>query len=113
MEAILAVSRDSRHPLVSATPYSTTYPRYNCARHIVAAGIKETVYIQPYRKSLALKLHHDAVSEDSHAPDRTAFSQYEGIAPKHFDRLFRARAERKIEGAVRHDDPKLVLPTFR
>jgi deoxycytidylate deaminase len=113
MEAILAVARDSRHSLVGATLYSTTYPCHNCARHIVAAGIKELVYIQPYRKSLALKLHHDAVSEDSRTLDRTAFSQYEGVAPKHFDRLFRARAERKTAGAVRHDDPKSALPAFR
>ena len=113
MESILSVARDARHSLVKSTLYVTTYPCHNCARHIVAAGIKEVVYIQPYRKSLAVKLHHDAVSEDARTPDRTIFNQYEGVAPKHFARLFRARKERKSCGAVRTDDATLAEPVFQ
>lgn len=113
MEAILAIARDSRHSLIGATLYSTTYPCHNCARHIVAAGISEVVYIQPYKKSLAMKLHHDAVSEDQRGDGRTVFRQYEGVAPKHFTLLFRQRTERKIHGRVRVDDPKTAVPVFR
>lgn len=32
--------------------YTTTYPCHNCGRHIVAAGIKRVVYLEPYPKSL-------------------------------------------------------------
>ena len=113
MEAVLAVARDSRHSLVGATLYSTVYPCHNCARHIVAAGIEQVVYIQPYRKSLAIKLHHDAVSEDAREPDHTTFVQYEGVAPKHFSRLFRSSSGRKENGVVRAADPVTASPAFR
>jgi len=51
MEAILSVAREGKHSLVGATLYSTVYPCHNCARHIVAAGIKDVIYIHPYKKS--------------------------------------------------------------
>jgi deoxycytidylate deaminase len=31
---------------------------------IVVAGITEVYFIEPYRKSLATKLHNDAITED-------------------------------------------------
>jgi deoxycytidylate deaminase len=113
MEAILAVARDARHSLVGASLFSTTYPCHNCARHIVAAGIRQVVYIQPYRKSLAMKLHYDAISEDAREVDHTTFVQYEGVAPKHFARLFRNRAERKNDGQAKTDKPYSAMPVFR
>lgn len=39
----------------------TTFPCHYCARHIVAAGIYEVQYIEPYPKSKALQLHADAI----------------------------------------------------
>jgi deoxycytidylate deaminase len=113
MEAILAVARDSRHSLVGATLFSTVYPCHNCARHIVAAGIDRVVYIQPYRKSLAVRLHHDAVSEDGREHGHTTFVQYEGVSPRHFARLFRSRSPRKTGGVVRSVDPLVAEPAFQ
>jgi len=55
MEAILAVAREGKHSLVGATLYTNTYSCHNCARHIVASGIKSVVYIEPYAKSLAVE----------------------------------------------------------
>ena len=37
--------------------YTTTFPCHECAKHIVAAGIRRVVYIEPYPKSQALSLH--------------------------------------------------------
>jgi cytidine deaminase len=34
-----------------ATMYTTTFPCHDCARHIVAAGIKRVAYVEPYPKS--------------------------------------------------------------
>ena len=114
IEAILAVTRDSRHSLLGATLYSITYTCHNCARHIVAAGIREVVYIQPYRKSLAMKLHHDAISEVPRGASHVLFSQYDGVAPKHFARLFKSRADRKTSaGAVTTRDPTSAEPVFQ
>jgi deoxycytidylate deaminase len=113
MEAILSVARDSRHSLEGATLYSTTYPCHNCARHIVASGIREVIYIQPYRKSLALKLHHDSISENETDRRRVIFKQYQGVAPNHFERLFRQSAERKKNGRYLSIWPTLSHPMFR
>lgn len=113
MEAILAVARDSRHSIIGSTLYTTVYPCHNCARHIVAAGIGEVVYIQPYKKSLAIKLHSDAVTEEPRGDGKTVFNQYDGVAPKHFARLFRQRTERKSSGKIRTDDPATAEPVFQ
>ena len=40
----------------SATMYVTTFPCHECARHIVIAGIKRVVYVEPYPKSLVSEL---------------------------------------------------------
>lgn len=36
---------------------TTTFPCHMCAKHIVAAGIEEVVFLEPYPKSLAFDLH--------------------------------------------------------
>jgi deoxycytidylate deaminase/cold shock CspA family protein len=41
--------------------YCTTYPCHNCAKHIIASGIKKVQYIEPYPKSKALTSHSDAI----------------------------------------------------
>ena len=42
--------------------FVTTFPCHNCARHIVAAGVDEVQFIEPYLKSRALPLHGDAIT---------------------------------------------------
>ncbi|WP_435988511.1 anti-phage dCTP deaminase [Sulfitobacter sp. SH24] len=61
MDAILSAS------VVGVSPkgcrlYVTTYPCHYCARHIVAAGIDEVQFIEPYPKSKATELHDDAIT---------------------------------------------------
>ncbi|WP_259781900.1 anti-phage dCTP deaminase [Aestuariispira ectoiniformans] len=113
MEAILAVAREGKHSLVGSTLYSKTYPCHNCARHIVAAGIKEVIYIEPYRKSLATDLHSDAVTENPNDKTRVIFRQYDGVAPRKFRKLFTPRGERKEDGYVVVQDPKKVNPVLQ
>lgn len=50
MEAILGLARHQGVSSNGCTLYTTTYPCHNCARHIIAAGIKRVVYIEPYEK---------------------------------------------------------------
>jgi deoxycytidylate deaminase len=113
MEAILAVAREGRHSLVGATMFTTTYPCHNCARHIVAAGIVSVVYIEPYRKSLAIALHHDAITEDPNDRNRVVFRQYDGVAPHHYLTLFNSKKERKYQGKYKIPSHKEALPLFR
>jgi len=113
MEAILAVAREGRHSLVGATLYTTTYPCHNCARHIVASGIARVIYIQPYKKSLAIDLHNDSVTEDPYDNSHVVFQQYDGVAPCNFLKLFSAKTERKKDGKLLRTSPKSAVPVFR
>lgn len=113
MEAILACAREGRHSLKGATLFTTTYPCHNCARHIVAAGITSVVYIEPYLKSLATALHHDAITEDPGDTKRVVFRQFDGVAPRHFLKLFRPGTERKRGGEVFQPNPKTAVPILR
>lgn len=45
--------------------FVTTFPCHNCARHIVAAGIDEVQFIEPYLKSKALALHSDSITQSA------------------------------------------------
>ncbi len=79
-----------------ASMYSTTFPCHLCARHIVSAGIRRVVYIEPYPKSLARELYEDMIDVDPRVarPDRVTFEPFVGVAPSIYTEMFRA-TERK------------------
>ncbi len=60
MDALLSAGRDGVST-IGTRLFVTTYPCHYCARHIVSAGVHEVQYIEPYPKSLAIKLHKDAI----------------------------------------------------
>ncbi len=85
------------------TLFSTTFPCHNCAKHIVTAGVKRVVYIEPYEKSQALDLHDDAITVEDHgdaaaraecdeerdrAPRKVVFEPFTGVGPRRFFDLF-------------------------
>lgn len=114
MDAIISVARANKTGLDGATLYCTTFPCHSCARHIVAAGIKRVVYIEPYTKSLALQLHSDAITTSETASSKVVFLQYEGVAPKNMIRLFKMRDDRKSGGKAVTREPRsarLVFPS--
>jgi len=113
MEAILSVAREGKHSLVGATLYTNTYPCHNCARHIVASGIKTVVYIEPYLKSLAIELHSDVISELPDARNMVVFRQFDGVAPRNYIKLFRPSADRKRDGMLVRTPRDRALPIFR
>jgi deoxycytidylate deaminase len=68
-----------------ATLYTTTFPCHVCAKHIIDAGLKRVVYIEPYAKSLAGELHSDAMSIDETAGvGKIACEPFLGIAPRRY-----------------------------
>ena len=107
MEALMCCARSGTCP-VGGTLYSTTYPCHNCAKHIVAAGIKRVVYVEPYPKSQAEKLfpesiqHHNSTDADNGA--RVVFEPFRGVGPKRFFDLFSmtlgwgTKIKRKLRG---------------
>ncbi len=94
MDAIVSLARSVRASSVGMTLYSTTYPCHNCARHIVTAGIRRVVYIEPYEKSLAIKLHDDSLS-NSNDTDKVILTPFEGVSPRRFETFFRQNSRRK------------------
>jgi deoxycytidylate deaminase len=87
MEAIVSVARSGRGSTLGGTLFTTTFPCHNCARHIVAAGIDRVVFVEPYSKSLALKLHEDSITQTDET-GKVRFVQYEGFAPRASMRVF-------------------------
>lgn len=99
MDAITTAARNGNYSLKNTILYSTTFPCHHCARHIVASGIKRVYYIEPYEKSLAVKLHPDAISLDSQGGSsqgkKVLFSHFEGVAPKRYLDLFSCNNRKK------------------
>lgn len=104
MDAIVRVARRVGPSIAGSFLFTTTYPCHNCARHIVASGIRAVYFIEPYEKSLASALHHDSIEHEPAAePDweslapfeRVAFLHFEGVSPNRFSDLFLATSDRK------------------
>jgi deoxycytidylate deaminase len=75
--------------IAGARLFCTTFPCHNCAKHIVAAGIREVIYIEPYPKSQVAALFSDSISLDRKPnDDQVAFSSFVGFAPTQFADLF-------------------------
>lgn len=95
MEAILNIARSGKVSTLGSVMYTTTYPCHNCARHIIAAGISRVVYIEPYEKSLAMKLHSDAISVDESSSGKVLFENFQGVSPTRYTTLFAFSHRRK------------------
>lgn len=102
MDALLSAARKCISP-VGARMFVTTFPCHSCARHLVAAGVDEVQYLEPYPKSKALDLHEDAITKDrqndsftrpsialinkSKTP-KVLFRPFTGVAPRLYARAF-------------------------
>lgn len=95
MEAILNIARSGKTSTLGSIMYTTTYPCHNCARHIIASGISRVVYIEPYEKSLAMKLHSDAISVDDPSHGKVLFENFQGVSPTRYSTLFAFSHKRK------------------
>jgi len=88
-----------------ATMYVTTFPCHECARHIVIAGIKRVVYVEPYPKSLVSELFRDSISVDAdeQSDQRIQFVPFVGIAPSVYSQLFKltpSRIRKQADGKI-------------
>lgn len=103
--------------LRGCTLYCTTLPCHNCARHIVATGIRRVVYILPYEKSLAERLHDDAISMDVKIGARSRLVRFEhfiGIAPGAYSVLFSMRNKKRLKGGQFVDwIPNMAMPVTK
>lgn len=88
MHALLNAGRSAGDRIASGRLYVTTYPCHSCARHIIAAGVKEVRFIEPYRKSLATRLHDDSITESESDKSKVRILPFDGVAPARFLDLF-------------------------
>ncbi|QKZ06786.1 anti-phage dCTP deaminase [Pseudomonas eucalypticola] len=86
MEALLAGAR-AGVGTVGGELYCTTFPCHNCAKHIIAAGVKRVVYVEPYPKSKALEFHSDSISLERDGTN-VVFEPFIGVGPRSFFNLF-------------------------
>lgn len=94
MDAIVVASRKVSCSTKDTIMYVTTFPCHNCAKHIVASGIKSVYYIEPYEKSLAFDLYDDSISIGESA-GKVTFLPFEGVAPRLYAKVFLQRGDRK------------------
>jgi deoxycytidylate deaminase len=114
MHAIITGSQLSGNKMINGKLFCTTYPCHNCARHIILAGIKEVYFIEPYVKSLCLKLHSDAITEDEAESNKVKLLMYDGVAPKRYLEFFTMSRERKDkQGIVIKQNLHNIVPKKR
>jgi cytidine deaminase len=103
-----AITDAARHGVATnqCTLYTTTFPCHDCAKHIVAAGIRKVVYIEPYRKSLVQELYADsiAVEQADSCGEKVAFVPFVGVAPRRYFEFFAVsnRKRKNKDGSLVH-----------
>jgi len=114
MHAIINGCQTAGERVKGGMLFVTTYPCHNCARHIIVSGITKVYYIEPYRKSLSIKLHNDAISEDEREKEKVLILMYDGVSPSKYLQLFRTfkmpRKDTKGSGEPIQYDLKKVRP---
>ncbi|MFP5454781.1 MAG: anti-phage dCTP deaminase [Alphaproteobacteria bacterium] len=99
MSALMTAARNGTSTVGTAL-YVTTYPCHNCARHLVAAGVSEVYFIEPYVKSLASELHSDAITGEKPAAGGVKYTHmlvvpFTGVGPRMFEDFFAKRTALK------------------
>lgn len=99
--------------------YCTTFPCHGCARHIISAGIREVVYIEPYPKSLTKQLYAGEIEIANRAAEavpeakpfeRVIFRPFHGIAPILYQRVFAYRERKDSLGTIAEWLPRKAVP---
>jgi cytidine deaminase len=102
--------------LQGARLFCTTFPCHICARHIVAAGIADVTFIEPYDKSRTSELYPDSISIEPHEPSqqRANFRAFVGVAPRRYFDMFQMTSERKnADGGLKKQNAEELRPKFK
>jgi cytidine deaminase len=89
------------------TLFVTTFPCHNCTKHILAAGIKRVVYMEPYPKSRAKDLHKNEIEIEKVVAGKVSFLPFLGISPVRYRDIFQKGRRKGRDGsAIRYlNDP--------
>ena len=102
MNAITDAARLGKS-IQDSTLYCTTFPCHMCAKHIVSAGIKKVVFLEPYPKSYAEELHSDSITFNfSDSNNKVFFEPFIGISPRRYRDIFEKKKRKDSNGSIRH-----------
>jgi deoxycytidylate deaminase len=93
--------------------YTTTFPCHECARHLVASGLKRVVFIEPYPKSRVSIMFDDSIIVDGDDGKRIPFVPYIGLAPSIYLQVFRAPQRKSADGTTIDWDAVRITRTPR
>lgn len=115
MEAILSATRTSKVGIKGGIIYVTTYPCDNCVKHILAAGLKEVYYIEPYPKSRAEAFFTEFIADgddsEEEKKNKIVFIRFVGIAPSAYAKVYKKWFPRKKkDGTYQVRDAKILPP---
>jgi cytidine deaminase len=118
MNAICDAARAGRS-VKGSTLYCTTFPCHNCTKHILAAGIKRVVYIEPYPKSRAQTLYEHEIDFVGSNPEKVLFQPFLGISPPRYRTIFRKGRRKDHDGQAKRwisDEPRpmvdVIYPSY-
>lgn len=86
--------------LRNATLFCTTFPCHNCTKHIIAAGIRRVIFMEPYPKSRAKELHQHEIEIEKPSESKVSFLPFLGISPFRYRDIFQ-KDRRKIGSVAR------------
>lgn len=75
--------------------FCTTFPCHNCTKHILAAGVRLVVFMEPYPKSKAQELHNNEIEVDYINDHKVSFIPFMGISPHRYRDIFEKKGKRK------------------
>ncbi|MCF8707116.1 deaminase [Rhizorhapis sp. SPR117] len=92
--------------------YCTTMPCHLCTKLIVASGIKEVQYLQPYYKSMVRELYEDSVSIDEITKEKVSFLPFIGVTPNGFRLVFEKGKRKKSDNNAIEWSSTESIPIF-
>ena len=91
MEAILSCCRNGVITK-DCIMYVTLFSCHNCTKHLICAGIKKVIYVEPYPKSHASELYKENVllkdPNKNDEKDKVSFEPFIGISGRRYFDLF-------------------------
>lgn len=115
MDAITSVSRMGGAPLQGATLYCTTFPCHHCAKLILAAGISNVIFIEPYDKSLSYEMYSNSIvvdNSENYYPEKLHMHYLSGVAPKSYAKLFEYQGRKDPTGKLICQNYQTLMPHF-
>ncbi|TCL94038.1 deoxycytidylate deaminase [Rhizobium sp. PP-WC-2G-219] len=110
MSAITDAARLGRS-VKNSILYCTTFPCHICAKHIVASGVRQVYFLEPYPKSYATDLHSDSITFDElEAQHKVLFTPFKGISPRRYRDIFEKKSRKDDNGTRREWYHKVPLP---